>query len=187
MQEQLGAVVAELESAQTRLHRLADQLPDARWKSRPGQYRWSAAECVEHLNITSKAYLPRLRRAIESATRSPTKSTHHRRDFLGWLFSKLVGPMPSVGNTKLGRVKTPPEFVPSASPERAVAIAEFDRLQAELIDLTRRADGYPLGEMKIVSPFGGRIRYNFYSALRILPRHQERHIEQAEEAATSKP
>ena len=187
MQEQLGSIVAELEAAQTRLHRLADQLPDARWKSRPGQYRWSAAECVEHLNITTKAYLPRLRRALESATKtkSPTKATHHRRDFLGWLFSALVGPMPSVGKTKLGRVKTPPEFVPSATPERVAAMAEFDRLQAELIGVTRQADGYPLGEMKIVSPFGGRIRYNFYSALRILPRHQERHIEQAEEAASA--
>lgn len=93
--------------------------------------------------------------------------------------------MPSLGKTKLGRVKTPPEFAPGSSPERADAVAEFDRLQAELIAITRHADGYPLGEMKITSPFGERIRYNFYSALRILPRHQERHIEQAEEAATS--
>ena len=50
--------------------------------------------------------------------------------------------------------------------------------------LTRRANGLPLGEMKIVSPFGGKISYNFYSALRILPRHQERHLEQAEDAAS---
>jgi hypothetical protein len=64
-------------------------------------------------------------------------------------------------------------------------MAEFDRLQAELIAITREADGYPLSEMKITSPFGGKIRYNFYSALRILPRHQQRHIEQAEEAATA--
>lgn len=182
MQEQLGAIVAELESARTRLHRLTDQLPDARWKSRPGPLRWSAAECVEHLNITSKAYIPRLRRALESATPSPA-ATHHRRDFIGWLFSNLVGPMPSVGKAKLVRVKTPPNFVPGSSPERADAIAEFDRLQADLIDITRQADGYPLGKMKIVSPFGERIRYNFYSALRLLPRHQERHIDQAEEAA----
>ena len=93
--------------------------------------------------------------------------------------------MPSIGKTRFGRVKTPPNFVPSVTPERAEAIAEFDRLQADLIDITRHADGYPLSEMKIVSPFGERIRYNFYSALRILPRHQERHLDQAEEAASS--
>ena len=184
MHERLVSIVAELETAQTRLHRLSDQLPDARWKSRPGPYRWSAAECVEHLNITSKAYIPRLRRALETATPSATP-TRPRRDFIGWLFSNLVGPMPSIGKTRLGRVKTPPNFVPSTTPERAQAMADFDRLQAELIDITRQSDRYPLGEMKIVSPFGEKIRYNFYSALRILPRHQERHIDQAEEAAAS--
>ena len=93
--------------------------------------------------------------------------------------------MPSLGKTKLGRVKTPPDFVPSASPGRAEAVAEFDRLQAALIDITRQADRYSVSEIKIVSPFGERIRYNFYSALRILPRHQERHLGQAEEAAAT--
>jgi hypothetical protein len=36
---------------------------------------------------------------------------------------------------------------------------------------------------KIVSPFGGRMKYNAYSALVIISRHQHRHLEQAEEAA----
>ncbi len=186
MRSQLVAIVTAFESGQARLHRLADRLPDARWKSRPAPDRWSAAECIEHLNLTSRAYLPRLRRALESATPSSEASGQYHRDFLGWLFSRLVGPMPALGNKRFGRVKTPPDFVPSIGPERAEAIAEFDRLQAELISITRQADGYPLSEMKITSPFGGRIRYNCYSALLILPRHQERHIEQAEDAASLK-
>lgn len=185
MQQQLAEIVAALESARTRLDRLADQLPDARWKSRPGKDRWSAAECIEHLNLTSRAYLPLLRRALESAKKSPTPPDHYRRDFLGWLFSNMVGPMWTLGKRRLARVKTTPDFVPKLTPNRVDALAEFDRLQDELIAITRRAEAYPLGEMKIVSPFGGRIRYNVYSALRILPRHQERHLEQAEEAAAS--
>lgn len=186
MQEQIASIVGELESAQARLHRLADNLPDARWNSRPGAERWSAAECVEHLNLTSRAYLPLLRRALESATRSSVAPAHHNRDFLGWLFSSLVGPLWSAGNRRVGRVKTSGEFVPKASPDRQDAVAEFDRLQEELIDISRQGQFYPLSEMKIVSPFGGRIRYNVYSALLILPRHQERHLEQAEEAATAR-
>lgn len=183
MDQQLAAVVAALESAQTRLHRLADQLPDTRWKSRPGPERWSAAECVEHLNLTSKAYIPLLRRALELAPKTSPKPKRYRRDFMGWLFSSMTGPIPHLGNMKFPRVKTTPDFVPKIVTSRVETVAEFDRLQAELIALTRRADRLPLGEMKIVSPFGGKISYNFYSALRILPRHQERHLEQAEEAA----
>jgi hypothetical protein len=37
--------------------------------------------------------------------------------------------------------------------------------------------------VKIVSPFGGRMKYNAYSAFVIIARHEHRHIEQAEEAA----
>jgi hypothetical protein len=185
LQPQLAEVVAGMQAAQTRLHKLADHIPDARWKSRPGPNRWSAAECVEHLNLTSRAYIPLLRRALETAPRTPRDATrHYRRDFLGWLFSRLVGPLPRFGKIRIGRVKTPPSFVPKDMPDRAEAIAEFDRLQADLLALTRLAEGFPLDQMMIVSPFGGRVKYNVYSALRILPRHQDRHLGQAEDAAT---
>src|SRR5688572_16156560 len=104
MHPQLAEIVAALESAQGRLHRLAGHLPDARWKSRPAPDRWSAAECVEHLNLTSRAYIPLLRRALESAPRSPDNATRrYRRDFLGWLFSTLTGPLPRLGKRRLGR------------------------------------------------------------------------------------
>jgi hypothetical protein len=184
MQKQLAAIVASLESAQTRLHRLADQLPDARWKSRPGPGQWSAAECIEHLNLTSRAYIPLLRHALEVGTKPAHPPARYRKDFLGGLFAALVGPLPRIAKKRLGRVKTTGEFVPQPKATRVETVADFDRLQAELIAITRQAEGFPLGEMKIVSPFGGKIRYNVYSALVILWRHQERHLQQAEEAAT---
>ncbi|HEU4747424.1 MAG TPA: DinB family protein [Gemmatimonadaceae bacterium] len=182
MQQQLAEIVNELESAQARLHRLADNLPNARWKSRPRPERWSAAECVEHLNLTSRAYIPLLRRALESATKAAVPPGHHRRDFLGWLFWKMVGPLWTIGKRRIGRVKTAGDFVPQITPDRIEALAEFDRLQDDLIAITRQAEYYHLSDIKIVSPFGGRIRYNAYSALHILPRHQDRHLGQAEEA-----
>jgi hypothetical protein len=186
MHPQLDAIVASLEEAGNRLHRLTDQLPDARWKSRPGPGRWSAAECVEHLNLTTRAYIPLLRRALETAPKSSRQTAgRYRRDFFGWLFSALVGPLPKLGKGRVGRVKTTTDFVPKASGTRVAVIEEFDRLQDELIAITRQADGFPLEEMMIVSPFGGKIRYNFYAALRILPRHQQRHLGQAEDAVAA--
>lgn len=98
----------------------------------------------------------------------------------------MVGPLLRLGKIRLGRVKTTPTFVPEVRAERVDTLAEFDRLQADLIALTRLAEGFPLDEMMIVSPFGGRIKYNVYSALSILPRHQERHLGQAEDAATAR-
>jgi hypothetical protein len=182
MHPQLEAVVGELEAARARLHRLADQLPDARWKSRPAPDRWSAAECVGHLNMTSRAYIPLLRRALEAAPKRSVTTGRYRRDFLGWLFSTLVGPTPKIGKGRIFRVKTTSEFSPAATGPRVDVVGEFDRLQDDLVTLTREADGLPLEEMMIVSPFGGKIRYNYYAALRILPRHQQRHLVQAEDA-----
>jgi hypothetical protein len=41
----------------------------------------------------------------------------------------------------------------------------------------------PLDRVKIVSPFGERMKYSAYSAIVVVARHQHRHIDQAEEAA----
>ena len=43
-----------------------------------------------------------------------------------------------------------------------------------------RPDGRPIDRVKVTSPFNPRLRYNLYACLTILPRHQERHLWQAE-------
>jgi hypothetical protein len=81
------------------------------------------------------------------------------------------------------RIKTTSPFVPKANGLRDDVLSDFVRMQAELEALVRAGDGLPLDKVKIVSPFGGRMKYSAYSALVIVARHQHRHIEQAQEAA----
>ncbi|MDB4869627.1 MAG: DinB-like domain protein [Gemmatimonadales bacterium] len=184
MQQQLAEIIQSLESAQSHLRRFTDTLPESDWNRKPAANKWSAAECVEHLNLTSQAYIPLLRDAVAGAgevRRSPTK--HYRHDALGWFLSKMFGPLRHLGKVKLVRVKTTPAFEPKPGHSRTQILSDFVRLQAELISLIRSADGLPIDGVKIVSPFGGRMKYNAYSALVIISRHQHRHIEQAEEAA----
>ena len=183
MQGQLAEVVESLESAQSELRSLTDKLSEKDWSRRPGPDRWSAAGCVEHLNLTSRAYLPLLRDATARAREiggAPRK--HYKRDSLGWFMSMMIGPLHHIGKFKLGRVKTAPPFVPKGGQSRSQLLSEFVRLQADLVTIVRSADGLPLDAVKIVSPFGGRMKYSAYSALVIVARHQHRHIEQAEEA-----
>jgi hypothetical protein len=185
MHPQLAALEAEFDAARARLHRLADALAPERWASRPTLESWSAAECVAHLNLTSRAYVPLLRDAFERARGAGEVGTprRHRRDPVGWLLSISSGPLPAIGRFRLGRVRTAPAFVPGGDlPMRAV-VAEFDRLQDEQIGLLRAADGLLLGRIEIASPFDVRIHYNAFSVLMILPRHQHRHLGQAERAA----
>ena len=184
LQEQLAEVVQSLESAQSHLRRFTDKLPEQSWDRKPAADEWSAAECVEHLNLTSRAYIPLLRDSVASAgeaRHSPTQ--HYRHDALGWFLSKMFGPLRHLGKFRVVRVKTTPPFVPKAGRSGPEILSDFVRLQTDLISLVRSADGLPIDSVKIVSPFGGRMRYSAYSAMVIVARHQHRHLEQAEEAA----
>lgn len=181
MNQQLASLLAQLERAQARLDRLGDLVPDDRWSTRRDPSSWSVAECVAHLNLTSEAYIPRIQKAIEQARGLPRKTDgRYGRDTLGWLFGKLVGPLPKIGKARIGKVKTTPAFVPAGDFPKSQLLAEFKRLQLELMRLVRECDGLQIDKVKITSPFGEKIQYNCYSALVLLPRHEERHLQQAE-------
>lgn len=175
MHPQLQAVADELVAAQSRLHRLAESTSEESWSRRADPDRWSAGECVAHLNLTALAYLPLMRRALEDAAAlGGGAPARFRRDPTGWMLWRLAGPPARF------RVRTTAPFVPTGgeSPDRL--LAGFDRLQAEQLECVSQADGRPIERVKIASPFDPRLRYNLYACLTILPRHQERHIWQAE-------
>ena len=177
MHVQLEGIVAEFESASVRLRELNRKLAPGAWNRRPAPESWSPGECVAHLNLTAMAMLPLIRQGVEEARRlHRSPGARYRRDTMGWLLWRSIS---SPGRFKS---KTIPAFVPSGDRSADDIIAEFDRLQAEQIVVTRQAEGLPVDRVKIVSPFNARVRYSVFSALSILPRHQHRHLWQAEQA-----
>lgn len=173
---QLQAVIDEFGAAQARLHALHAATPPTAWSRRPDPACWSIAECVAHLNLTSAAYVPLLRQALAGApARLPTAGRRLRRDPVGWLLWRMAGPPVRL------RVKTTAPFIPHSTAAPAELVAEFDRWQADQLDCVRHAHGLPLSRLWITSPFNRRIRYNVYASLTILPRHQHRHLWQAEQ------
>lgn len=178
MRAELTAIEQEFASALVRLHQLRGSVPVEIWTRRPAPERWSPAECVAHLNLTSATMLPIVRAGIEEAKRSGAPApARYRRDALGFLLWKSLGP--------LGRFKTKtiPAWVPTADRSPDELVAEFERWQTEQMACVRQSDGLPIHAVKITSPVDARARYNVFSALSILARHQHRHLWQAEEAA----
>jgi hypothetical protein len=181
MQRQLADIVKGFETAQARLDKLADNIPDAAWEERTEPGHWSVAECVAHLNLTSDAYIPRIRAAIaEAKSMKAPRAMKYTKDFAGGFFAMMVGPIPMLGKIRIGKVKTTNDFIPTGAHPKQNSLATFKRDQDALIDLVREADGLPLGKVKIKSPFGEKISYNCYSAFVILNRHEHRHLEQAQ-------
>lgn len=175
MHPQLQVVADGLVAARARLHRLAAATSEASWSVRADPERWSAAECVAHLNLTATAFLPLIRRALEQAAAiGGPAPARYRRDLVGWMLWRSAPPPVRV------RVRTTAPFVPTGAESRDGLLATFDRLQADQLECVAQADGRPIGRVKIASPFDPRLRYNLYACLTILPRHQERHIWQAE-------
>ena len=177
MHQQLEEIVAEFESASVRLRELHRKLAPGRWSRRPAPESWSPGECVAHLNLTAIAMLPLIRQGCDEARRLQRRpGARYRRDILGWLLWR------SISTPGRFKSKTIPAFVPSGDRPAEEIMSEFDRLQSEQIAVTHEADGLPIDLVKIVSPFNARVRYNVFSALSILSRHQHRHLWQAEQA-----
>ena len=177
MSPQLSAIVEDLHMAKRRLDALHCALAGSAWRRRPAPGRWSPAECVAHLNLTSQALLPVLHAGLEQAARESCHASRYRRGLVGWLIWKAIAPSCTLPTM------TVPALMPSVDTAFDDVAADFERLQAEIISCVRAAEGRALDRVTLVSPFDRRVRYNLYAALTLVPRHQHRHLRQAERAA----
>lgn len=178
---QIAEIITSLAAAEQRLVALGARTDAEKWMVRSRPESWSIAECVEHLNMTSRAYIPLIRSALAGGpSDNHVPKAGFRRDAAGFLLSAMVGPLRKFGRRRIGRVTTTAEFEPKDLFPKNASIADFSKLQNVLIHLVRGSEQRPLSDIRIVSPFGG-MRYNLFSAFTILPRHQHRHLQQAEE------
>jgi len=178
MHADLASVAADFESAGRRLDALERALGNDQWTRRPAEQGWSAIECIQHLNLTAEATLPRVRQGIADARRMGKPGpARYRRDFWGWLIWS--------GLRRPGRFKskTAPAFVPGSQLPVAGILETFRRLQLEHIACVHESDGLAVDQVRMRSPFNERVQYSVYSALTILAVHQHRHLWQAERAA----
>lgn len=171
----IDEVEKELSEATRRVWALV-QSTDARlFTVRPDPSSWSAAECLSHLSISTDMFLPVLQNALDDARRRGlTTGRTPKMDLLGRILRWFLEP------PIRRRVKTAAPFVPRSVRAKAEAFGEFATLQARLTELLHAARGVDLSNVKIVSPFDKRVKYNLYSAFRIIVAHQRRHLWQAE-------
>jgi hypothetical protein len=175
---QLGEIREEIESGSQRVREMRSALPSETWQRKPDAESWSAIECIEHINITNRATLARLQEGLAGLEHKPKHHGPYHLDLFGWLLVKSLS-----SRSRFAKSKTNTDFVPRSDLNVEAVLAEFDRLQSELLSTITRAAGAPLDAHKMQSVFEARVKYNLYSALRIVAVHQTRHLDQAERAA----
>lgn len=180
MSRQLDDLSRQFDSVSAEVRALFSRYSEAQLAARPRPDAWSAAECVEHLNITSEAYLPLLQQAFAAAPQAKSSGErHYRMDFRGWLLKLALEPPPRF------KVKTPPKFEPVAITRIADVLPRFLALQEQLNGFVARANRVAMDEVKVVSPFSARMRYNLASCFNVMLAHERRHLWQARSAVTT--
>lgn len=156
-------------------------LPPETLATKPSPGQWSAAQCLEHLNIYGRYYLPAIENAIAEAKRKGRSATDNfTSGWLGDYFAKLMRPKPD-GHLK-SKMKAPKHAVPTAAPDPRAMLAEFIDQQESMLKLLDAAASVNLGKLRIpisIAPF---IRLKLGDTLLFVTAHIERHILQAERA-----
>lgn len=172
----VAEVEKELNEATRRAWTLVQSTDGRLFTVRPTTQSWSAAECLGHLSLSTEMFLPVLRKAIDDGRKKKQKKNGKpRMDLFGRVLAWFLEPPIRT------RLKTAAPFVPKSTRAKAEAFGEFASLQEKLIDLLRESRDVDL-RAKIVSPFDKRVRYNLFSAFRVVAAHERRHLWQAEQA-----
>lgn len=165
---------------------LMDGLDAERLNRRPGPDRWSPLECVEHLNVTARLYIPILTEAIQDAQRQGLDAGISRRGPRG----------ASDGRTLMGRIlvwtqEPPPRFrmttftelEPAPSLDPQTVLESFETLHEELIVRINESGTLNRKRVKIRSPLDGRLRMSLEDWFWFMAAHARRHLWQASAAA----
>lgn len=175
------SLARELDDFRQQFEQLADEadalagtLTDDQFNWRPEDTRWSIAQCIEHLNVTARLYLPTLDEDIDEAIRrglygeGPFTYSLLTRTLLG-----LLEPPPRI------RLKTPKAFLPPPQRRRQETLAGFRAYQMQFVDRLRQANGLDLSRARFAHPHSRLVRIPLGTGFAIVCAHERRHLWQA--------
>lgn len=143
-------------------------------RKRPSKDNWSPLECIIHLNLSNQAMLPGIRLAVESAPETSSATSTYKMDMAGRFLAWSLEP-PAFLKFKTSKLAEPAQ---SLALESEPILLEFEDLHRQLLALLQASAGKAIDQQKVQSPFAN-MRYNAYSAFRIICAHERRHLWQA--------
>ena len=177
MHPELDAYLRQLDAIRADARQLVAGLSDAEFNRRPAAGRWSAAECLDHLNMVRKV-LPAIDRAITNAAARGLRSDGPFR--YGWFARWMIR---SFEPPPRRRFRNPTLLEPAHQPLAPDAVLqEFLSLRDALTRRGRQADGLDLQRAIVVSPVSRFFRMPLGGYFAFLLAHDRRHLWQARQA-----
>ena len=153
---------------------LASGLTDEQFNWPPPAGGWTVAQCIDHLNVTARVYLPSLDEGIAQAIRRGLYGEGpFRYNLLGRLFVWSQQP-----GTKM-KYKASKTVMPAPSRRKQETLAAFRAYQVQFVDRLRQANGLDLARARVQSPLAGAIRMPLGSGFALMVAHERRHLQQA--------
>lgn len=176
---ELDAFRRQYEGLAEQADALTSGLDDEQFNWRPPSGGWSVAQCIDHLNVTAREYLPKLDAGIAAAIpRGMYGQGPFHYNWLGRMFVRSQEP-----TTKL-KYKAAAAFMPAPSRRKPETLAAFRAYQVQFIDRLRQANGLDLSRVRVQSPVARLLRLPLGSAFALTIAHERRHLQQAQNVIT---
>ena len=176
IQEFITTTIANVERALRIFSSLSEK--QLNWKSGPDS--WSVSECISHLVNSNNLYLNKIEKILSLNTSSQEKDFYYKQSFFGKLIAKGVDP------AYVRKSKTFKVFFPDASEINKNIVDEYVVSSKRFIEIAGRMRNLDLKRIKLSSPVNKLIRLNLGDPLIIIPKHDERHLNQAERVMSHK-
>jgi hypothetical protein len=155
-------------------------LSDIQLNWKPDPESWSVGECLSHLVNSNSLYLDKIANILNSFPTNYEKDFTYKQSFMGKLISEGVDP------ANLKKAKTFKVFFPDKSAVQNKIIDEYVKSSEKLIELAGKMEHLDLEKIKLSSPVNIMIRLNLGDPLIIIPKHDKRHLNQAEKVMNLK-
>jgi len=135
---------------------------------------WSALECLQHLNLYGRFYIPELTRRLKNTKAPNTPLQFFKSGWLGNYFANSMLP-----KERLKKMKTFKEMNPIHSQLDLSVIDEFIDQQQQMLQLLEKARTADLTHTKVSISISKWIKLRLGDTFRFVIYHNMRHIQQA--------
>jgi DinB superfamily len=170
---ELDALRVQFERISAEVATLVDSMPDEPFHWRPAPDVWSIGECLDHLNVTARLYLPKFDEGIAEATRLAAGRAPFRSPWIGRILVRSAEPPSRI------RMRAPELFRPMPGRPRREVVTKLRGYQAQFGDRLNRANGLDLARACVTSPVSKWLRFPLGAGFALIAAHERRHLWQA--------
>ena len=171
----LHTIVAEAEDNSDAARQLVSGLSEAQLNWKPAPEKWSIAQCLDHLAVTSRKFDPYFTVALARARKKwpVSAAPAYRPSWMGgWLIKQVT---PVTGRN----LPAPKVFRPSESSSIQGALESFLKQQESFLAFVRETAGVDYNKTRLRSPVTPLMRYSLADAFVVTVVHGQRHLAQA--------